>query len=187
LSDISSSIPVYYIDRGEFVYISNNPFLIKQSDNWSISLNEKCLFEFLTTMHPLDNSSLMLDVKIIPAGSKLEINQSGVLGISPYYEPEMNDEDQGFKNHKDFLDCLDTTLLGIAAQNKRLILPLSGGVDSRLLACRLRSLDIPFETFTYGSPDSSNSSDFNLGAKIARALGVKHQSWVWNDNNFLKM
>jgi len=52
--------------------------------------------------------------------------------------------------------------------------PLSGGLDSRLIVAALHRLEIPVRTFTIGSADAL---DIRIAARVARRLGVPHTAW----------
>lgn len=73
---------------------------------------------------------------------------------------------------KTFSDSLDTVLTRLLENSKgrQLVIPLSGGLDSRLLAAWLKKLKAPnIKTFTYGKPDSPETS---ISEQVASALGI---------------
>src|SRR5690606_28985173 len=85
----------------------------------------------------------------------------------------------GFQSPQKLLDAIDDGVRSIASRYKRILLPLSGGVDSRLIAIRCHALGIPFEaiTFVANVPDGD---DFDIASRLVKIYGVKHHRWEWN-------
>lgn len=84
----------------------------------------------------------------------------------------------------DFIDELDRSLMSIANRYRTLLIPLSGGVDSRLIAVRCYKLGIPFEVITF-ELYSLPGDDFDIAKRVAQALGVRHHYWKHNTDNCL--
>jgi hypothetical protein len=91
---------------------------------------------------------------------------------------------------KDYRQELKTTLLDsfneLEFDLSKWILPLSGGYDSRAIACLLKESgkDISLlDTITWGNHDSekNKNSDGYVGAATAKSLGMKHKFWATDD------
>tara|TARA_B100000745_G_scaffold291347_1_gene231036 strand:+ start:901 stop:2139 length:1239 start_codon:yes stop_codon:yes gene_type:complete len=68
---------------------------------------------------------------------------------------------------------LRNAILESCANHKELVVPLSGGLDSRVIAAVLREHNIDFLAVTLGTP---GTYDYDLGASTAKALGIPHNA-----------
>lgn len=71
-------------------------------------------------------------------------------------------------------DRFITSLSNLYQTRKRILLPLTSGYDSRLIAAACHTAKISFATYTQDHKHLT-LTDFDLPPKIARALQVKHQ------------
>ena len=108
------------------------------------------------------------------------------IDIQPYYQPFAS-ERSGYNSHDDVLIELYRVLEGISKRNKKILITISGGVDSRLLAIACNQLGIPFDAVTLAGRigKSDEGSDFIIAAKICEVLEAKHISWEWKGDRFL--
>lgn len=90
----------------------------------------------------------------------------------------------------DVLDLIKETIEKNILKDTRLLVPLSGGYDSRLLTSLLidSRLHANIETYTYGiSYDQKNSFEVEIAKNIAQKLNVPNkQITIDNENNFLE-
>lgn len=64
--------------------------------------------------------------------------------------------------------------------NKRFLIPLSAGFDSRLVVSLMKYLGASFETFTYGF---NNQRDFKIAKEICAKLNIKNHKIIMDNNN----
>ena len=85
-------------------------------------------------------------------------------------EDHENNISQTFHNY--FRNSIEMRLKYING-NEKILVPLSGGLDSRYILGTLLELVSPARilTFTFGS---KNSYDFEIGKKVAKEIGVKN-------------
>jgi asparagine synthase (glutamine-hydrolysing) len=161
-------------------------FSLKQNNSWILSDNWNCLVdikggivpnlnaqtEFQSIGFVLDNETLDKDILKTRAGEKLLLNNNGSYErIKDYYflpESFMNDAFQKLTD-KLISEFLDAGKRLVKFLNSRTaVLPLSGGFDSRLIACILKKLN--YENvicFTYGIKNREEE----ISRKVAQTLG----------------
>jgi asparagine synthase (glutamine-hydrolysing) len=168
-------------------------FYLKQNNNWIVSDDWNCLvglkggvssnFEAKTEFHSigfvLDNETLDKDIFKTRAGEQLLLHNAGTFTRVPDYSflpdgftndvyQKLTDEitSELYEAGKRFITFLDS---------RTAVVPLSGGFDSRLIACILKKLN--YENvicFTYGIPNKEEE----ISMKVARTLGYK---WYFVD------
>lgn len=187
------SIPLYYCIKHESIYLSDNPCWIQQQITEN-QFDELAKLEFLFTGYVTGSDTLSANVKQIQSGEMLIIDKvSKSIQTRRYYqyihvEPLM-------ASGKDLLRILDEVLLNIFerlvcwANGRTIVVPLSGGYDSRLVVLMLRRLGYRnVLTFSYGRP---NNREASVSRQVAARLEFKwefvpysHKSWFrWFHSN----
>lgn len=172
------SIPLFYtLHDGKFIISDNARYVREHIDDDKI--NEISNIEFRMTGYVTGNDTLYLKVKQLQAGEYLIVNKKD-LSIetknyynyrhSRFFEKEMNqlieELDQVHLNvFKRLIDSLN---------GKTIMLPLSGGEDSRLIAVMLRRLGYQkVICYTYGKLGNKEAT---ISKKVADYLGY---DWVF--------
>jgi len=171
------SIPLFYGCKGNDFFLSDSAEWIKQQvDNKQ--LNPLAKEEFLLTGYVTGQDTLFPDVKQLQAGEAVivkEIDQG--LSVNPIryylYVHEYSLEksmEQLMEEHDQVLVRVFNRLIQVA-NGRTLVIPLSGGYDSRLIVLMLKRLGYEnIITFSYGRVGNSESI---ASKKIAECLGVK--------------
>ena len=126
-------------------------------------------------------------IKQLQTGEYLSLNSNNLSTnyyyLYEHYEPEEFDE-------KKLMTELDNTCDKIIkkaieyANNRQIVIPLSGGYDSRLIALKLKQLGYSnIVTFTYGLPNNKESI---ISEQIAKTLGFKWFFIEYNSNLLTK-
>lgn len=176
-TDPSATLPLYY------KLTSNELLISSRAENLSVrSANDLSLpgiIAALSSGYPWGELTLLKDWKALRPGHVVKIDTSNNASVSCYFDPETDESIEGFRNAQELIDAVDKGLKSIASRYKRLLIPLSGGVDSRLIAVRCYALGIPFEaiTFVANVPDGD---DFDVASRLVKVFGVKHHRWEWN-------
>jgi asparagine synthetase B (glutamine-hydrolysing) len=107
-------------------------------------------------------------LKLVPAGGRVALNRDTwklevVTGSSNFDPIELSDQEHASR----FRSAVEGTLAELELDTEKWILPLSGGYDSRLLACLLKDRK-NLKAVTWGFSADLNSSDSEVA--IARAL-----------------
>ncbi len=174
--DKTRSIPLFYIKTKNSFIVSDSAYYLKDKINQP--LNEEKAAEFMVAGFVTGNETLFDDIKQIRAGEFLlyQKNEKYLKSCcyfrflhGNYYElPETG-----------LLEMLDQTLVNAfsrliestSKQGKRLIVPLSGGLDSRIIVAMLKRLGVnDVICMTYGRKGSRESE---ISKYVAEALGYE--------------
>lgn len=176
------SIPLYYAE-------SKNGFLISDDAEWlreEINANEITSVardEFQLAGYVSGHDTLYDGIKQLQAGEYIQVsqdqNQRLEIEVARYFRflpsgVENTDETTCEKNRLDNVvdECVNR-LIEYAA-GRQIVVPLSGGYDSRLILIKLKQLGYKnILAFTYGRPGNKDSK---YSKEIAGALGV---AWVY--------
>lgn len=173
------SIPLFYGFAEKDVYISDDANWIYEKIP-SKKVDDLSKNEFLFTGYVTDNKTLIPSIFQIRPGEIVNIflNQHGQWSIEcrlyqPYSPRAMLKKTTG-----EIMVCLDQILVNVfsrmirIADGRSIVIPLSGGYDSRLIALMLKRLEYPnIITFSYGCKDSKEAS---ISKSLAKAL-----EWRW--------
>lgn len=166
-TDKIRSYPLFYSISESSCVVSNSARVIRTECN-SEAIDKVALLEFRMAGYVTGRDTLFEHVKQLQAGDLL-VARSGDSRpqIHRYYRYLPKPERQNATN---WVEELVETTEGIFkrlienAQGRQLLVPLSGGLDSRLIVCVLRHLGYDnVRTFSYGPPG-------NYEAKIARQV-----------------
>lgn len=131
-------------------------------------INEEAVEQFLITSHLLDERTLVKDVSVLPAGSVTTIRSEEV-SFHRYWQPHL-----GVPSGEHLDACADhlAHVLGRAiaprCDGRKLLLPLSGGLDSRTLAAFIpREAMASVAACTFGP---AYCYDVRYGRRLARAM-----------------
>ncbi|HUM66786.1 MAG TPA: hypothetical protein PLV32_13095, partial [Chitinophagaceae bacterium] len=145
----------------------------------------------LNTGYPWGNLTLCSAWRVLRPGQVMQIDTTNQVTIRDYFGAEEDQEVKGFSSPQELLIEIENGLVALASRYKKLLIPLSGGVDSRLITMQCHKLGIPFEaiTFVANVPDGD---DFDVASRLVKIYGVKHHRWEWKPapdtfDNFSKL
>ena len=169
------SIPLFYTIRGNRFYLSDDPRWIYQEAplrDW-----DRCSWvEFLLTGYVTGPHTLVEGLRQVQAGELIWVDlRAGTVHSERYYKflpVAKRDEDMD-----SLLERLHTVareviarLTSIAA-GRPVVIPLSGGLDSRLIALHLKLAGYePVYAFTYGRPGNAEAE---ISRDVAQQLGME--------------
>jgi len=171
------SVPLFYT-------IKENQFVLSDDPQWiqnyikSESVDLVSTFEFLLTGYVTGNYTLDQNVRQLQAGEALRVlNGSMPIICSERYYQFITSKDQGSNASKDdLLRRIDEVMLAAIerlikfAAGRTVVIPLSGGLDSRLIAMNLKRLGYKnILTFSYGVKDNWES---RVSQTVASQLGI---------------
>ena len=167
--------PVYYANYGSTFLFASGVRAILQDQSLPRRVDRIAIQEFLTFDHLLNQRTLLEDVKLLPQGSILKV-QNGRLTINPYYRLNYLDvhpfcEPSSYQER--FLIEIKNAAQRQIDGNQAKGLMLSGGLDSRFLLALLADILSPsnLHTFTWSIP---GSDDARYAKEAAKALGTQH-------------
>jgi asparagine synthase (glutamine-hydrolysing) len=171
------SIPLFYALKGSDFYLSDDADWVREQVG-NTEIDEIAKEEFQLTGYVTGQDTLYPDVKQLQAGEFLCIN---TLSESPKVETEryyrfLHTEPDAFDEHELLQQLDDAALASIDnliryANGRQIVIPLSGGYDSRLIATLLKRRGYEnILCFTYGVPGNKESAYSKM---VADALGLK--------------
>lgn len=188
-SSFFGEIPLFYFLRSNNIIISTSfPELlhnINDKKKLTVSFDRIGIIESLIFDTPLRSRTLFENIKKAMPGKRLTIKlESAMLKEETLFVLPF-DKGNTVADKKKFLNNATDIIQGVTSQfkklNNKIILPLSGGLDSRILACLLKANDIPFEAVTFGPKEST---DPFIAKKIAKELEMPINHLVLKDNYY---
>lgn len=167
----------WYADNDVFLFGPELKSFLAWSD-FDRTVDEGSFGAFLVSQCPLGTRTLFQKVSMLAPATRLTWS-NGEVSIDRYWRPEPQPE-----TGRDIDDLLDEAMTlyersiskRIAASwNERVVIPLSGGLDSRLLVWLLRSHGDRLDLYTHGQ---DGCTDAVYGREAAEAVGVAEQHKV---------
>jgi len=166
--DIARSMPLYYVD--DYSVISDDIDQIMNSSQKPLVLSDIRIFEMYASSYISFDNTIYDDVKQIELGCVARFSPSG-FEQRPYYVHGKKSKDITESEAFNSLSELSSEIvkrIKMVAGNRQIILSLSGGYDSRYLACSLKRAGVDnIVCYTYGRRDSF---DVLQSKKVAEAL-----------------
>lgn len=169
------SYPLFYATTDDGVYVSNDAHWIKARLP-APRVDPIAEFEFLLTGVVTGRDTLYPEIKQLEAGELAVVDAAGAPTVSTRRHHRFEPRPPRAATEDELLAELDAVLEGAfrrlveVADGREIVVSLSGGPDSRLLACMLRRLDYEhWSAFTYGQEDNWDSA---VAAEVADALDV---------------
>jgi asparagine synthase (glutamine-hydrolysing) len=186
--DKVATVPIFYVDSGNSVYIGNNASLLKNSAKFSLNdMNYQSLLEVSMSGYTLGRKTLFNTMYQVSAGECL-ICQDGKIKSKYYhtYSPWTCVNNRSRKMIKsDLTNVLYSIIEALAdsAKGRQIVVPLSAGYDSRLIVSGLK--EIGFKDVVCISYGRKNSFEVKAADAIAKILGYKFKH-VCFDSKYVK-
>ncbi|MDO5721352.1 MAG: asparagine synthase C-terminal domain-containing protein [Actinomycetaceae bacterium] len=171
-TDRIMSFPLYYARSGDQWVVGGDVYQVAQAANRQ-TRNENAARELLNCAHTLSHHTLFDGVYAVEAGTRVTLTADGV---SRHCWGQPRYATAGTTDARQFGEEFDrelTKAFADAVQNlggKQVVVPLSGGIDSRLLVLYLRKVQAPnVIAFTYGKP---GSREVETSRAVAEKLGI---------------
>lgn len=174
MTDHLRSWPIFWAVHGDEVHLGDDAFTVAEAVGGRV-LDTDAAAEFLHTGFVLGARSLLRGVLQVPSGTSVRIDRrTGAVNHQLERRLRLREpEDQEVSTFTStFSAALDTAMARLyeRADGRVIALPLSAGLDSRLLAALLaRDGYSNVLTFTYGLPKNAEAQ---ASARIAESLGL---------------
>lgn len=172
------SIPVFYAIKNNWVFLSDDPRWIRNRIG-EIQFGDAAKSELLLTRYITGPDTLSPSVKQIQAGEAVFIKQDkddGIVLQKVRYFTYSSDncinssKNELLLNHDEILHRAFDRLIRWA-DNRPIVVPLSGGYDSRLVVLMLKRLQYRnIIAFSFGKPDNPEAI---ISRQVAKKLGIK--------------
>jgi asparagine synthase (glutamine-hydrolysing) len=182
------SIPLFYTKQVNLFHISDDPRSLME-ENSSFEFNSGAALEFLLSGYVTGGETINADVFQLDPGSMIvargKASSITIEKVSyfDYFDPECLALDDGsleeslYQRIEEVFDRYSSLF-----RSNKLLVPLSGGIDSRLIVAMLKKAGMDdVVCFTYGN---SHSDDVNLSRRVAEALGYKWRFVPYNGWQF---
>lgn len=177
-SDRIRSYPVFYAQKGEDLFISSDAYWVREQCS-IIEINKDAEEEFLMTGYVTGNETLFVGLKQIQQGEVVFFEWSDNIGkytFSSYQYYRYLHKDPDEASEQILMQKLDDAMLASFnrlikfADSRTIIIPLSGGYDSRLVALMLKRLGYDnLIAYTYGV---KNNEEAIISKEIADKLNI---------------
>jgi asparagine synthase (glutamine-hydrolysing) len=170
--------PMFYFIRPHLIIISSSYKALLErlpaEDLKSLAFDHTAIYESLLFNAILRSRTFFENIKKIISGKKLIINaqtceiKEEQCFILPFNKGEEISSDENTLIQQ-AADIYEQLVLPEKTQAENILLPLSGGFDSRLLACLMKKNNIDFHSITFGTKESTEPF---IARKIAKSLDV---------------
>jgi NH3-dependent NAD+ synthetase len=138
-----------------------NRLLDATDERFNQSLDLKSIAFFAATGFFFNDSTYFKDIKVVPSASIVEVGDNNeILSLKSfwdwYYNPIITDVEEATEQFKMGFE----KNLNKAIHEKKIILPLSGGIDSRVIASALPEGMADIETYSYEFEDGVKEVKF---------------------------
>lgn len=185
-NSLFSILPVYYIEKGQFLWLSNDPLNLQDKVGMN-SINKRFILENILFNYPLFNQSYVERVFLLPANHYLKIKSDKIhiikhLAIEDFFL-------QSPVPWRKAADRVSDIFIEASAKyfpEKPFLTSLTGGFDGRaLVSCGLR-LCKNFSTYCFGSGESEDIIIAKKLSDIAKTEFIRINLDVEYIKNFSK-
>lgn len=178
--DHRSTLPLYYRVYGDELYISDNGFDLLRKGEEHLQVEESTRLFFSQWGFTPEEHTLHSEIKRIPSGCALYVDDTKEVTLIPYAQiprqryavAELSFE-EAKKGFEERLECAFDRMARVI-DSAPIVLPLSDGRDSRLIAVALKERNLPTPiTLTYGH--TPRTATIKKAQEIARRLGFEHR------------
>ena len=189
-TDIARSMPLYYTEDGSYVSDDVNE-LQKVCNPLFFGLEDFRTIEMYATSYIGYQNTIFRGIKQVELGSVTKIKE-GMITTKPYFIHHKDiqlliTEKEAVRLLKEKTKNMIKRILKVVG-NRQIVISLSGGYDSRYLACSLKDFGVDnVICYTYGRSDSFEVAQ---SKKVADALGYQWFNIPYTDvaiRNILKM
>jgi len=177
ISDHTGSYPLYIAEYKSAVIFSTQIKAILSIFPVKVSIDTDSVATMLSIGEMIGNRTLVREVSVIPAGSRICIGANGI--ATEQYWTYLHESDSSV-DYKDLRDEVGHTLVSAVKRSvkgfKKADIPLSGGLDSRFLL-GLANTEVEIEAYTWGTP---NCRDIRYAKKIVEPLSIKHSVYDYD-------
>ncbi|NLC53914.1 MAG: hypothetical protein GX770_08115 [Firmicutes bacterium] len=162
--------PFYYYHHKDELAFSTDLHWLVQTAKRKFSVNYSALSQFLCLRHPFGDETLFRGIRRLPQGELLRYSAAeGKLQFVPFFKYLSVQPDPGVTFEQVLVEGPDRFTAALERQlygTSKVVLPLSGGYDSRMIACGLHRLGVDLLTYTTHK-DYGSTTDTVVAAAVA--------------------
>jgi hypothetical protein len=138
-------------------------------------LDRKAICIFVAIGFFLDNDTYYKDLKVLRPATNYVLSDNTVTSEKKYFKWHYTPIERPLKQIVQEFAILFESIINEQTQQKKVILPLSGGLDSRTQAAALQFLGKSVHSYGYAFQDGHNETFY--GKKIAKVCGFPFEDW----------
>lgn len=173
-NDWCGSIPVFHTSvRGVPIASSLEPVVVAAAGFTPNDFLTRGLIELLVHGHFLGNDTLYQDMHTLPPDSVSRWEEGRLCGSRRLWTVKPSDTRWDYSWDELAFEMHELTVKSISSalhQHEKWLLPLSGGMDSRLIACVAKETGTDIHAYTYGP---SRWYEVAYARQLARTLGIQ--------------
>lgn len=140
------------------------------------TIDKKAICIFAATGFFLDQDTYYKEQKVLKPGVEFSFEEGNVISQNKYFKWHYSPIDRPFEQVVKEFAVLFETIINEQVGEKKVILPLSGGLDSRTQAAALYYLKKDVQSYSYEFENGLNETYF--AQKIAKACRFPFEKWI---------
>jgi asparagine synthase (glutamine-hydrolysing) len=175
----------YYYKDGKFIFGSEIKVILSSLDR-TPSMNMQSLYEYLSFMSPLPPNTFYQDIKKLPAGYHLTLDDT--LTTKKYYDIDKI-ETKYFDKVKvlsDIEELLISSLQYRLVSDVKVASLLSGGVDSSFISALYTKIAGKIDTFSIGYDEYLSYNELDYAKIVAKHINSNHNEIIISKRDFLE-
>ena len=179
INDFIGMKPLYY-HLGNKVFLSNN---IYKFGDYDFEIDEMGFYQSMirNLYNPLNARTLFKNVLFLRGGEYILYNCSTSSSINLIDKMEMTNAKINKKEVSEFVELLKNNATIYKSIFEKIVLPISGGVDSRITLCAFGEFNSNFHAVSYGEPDYI---DNKIAKNLSKFIGISHDNISFKDHLF---
>ena len=145
-------------------------------DKFVPKIDRQCAMDYFNYFFPMGDRTFLEGVRRLPWGSMIRFSGNAIR-FEQYHEFSF-EENPDF-SLDEFIEEADAVyrdnLKRQTAGAERIIVPLSGGLDSRMVLGHISNSELPIHTYTHGT---KGCLDEKVARKVARAAGIENHQLI---------
>jgi asparagine synthase (glutamine-hydrolysing) len=166
--------PLYYTEHNGYLLFGSEVKAILRDETFKRIVDDRSVADFFSFGYILGDKTFFRGIELLPPASILTYNNTGHVSIEEYWIFNFNEENE-VQTEGYYVEKFSNLLLQAVERQMdgefRFGVPLSGGLDSRVIAASIYKKHYPLDTFTFGKP---NCDDARFAQKVANKLGTQH-------------
>ncbi|HRE79342.1 MAG TPA: asparagine synthase C-terminal domain-containing protein [Flavobacterium sp.] len=161
--------------------IPSKPIFIGEKE----TIDYKAICVFAATGFFLDQDTYFSNQKVLKPSFNYKLQENKIVSEHQYFKWHYTPVDRPFEQIVNEFAALFEKIINEQVGDRKVILPLSGGLDSRTQAAALHYLKKDVQSYSYEFQNGLNETYF--AQKIARACGFPFEKWIipkgylWNN------
>ena len=167
INDFLGRLPAYVYQGQQFI-LSRDIFVLDKITT-GLMFDEQSVYQFLRMGYPLGDRTLFNDIKRFPAAGILTINESNInIKSSPPDLSAMEASDSSKNPEGELYELFKEALKNRLEKEKKVVLSLSGGLDSRLIMGEIINTKYPVDYASFEYENAIIKNDIAVVKQLAK-------------------